>query len=67
MFAIIRAVLALDFRPLDLGAMTLERARLLDGKPVTVSLIAAKSAYMLLGRTMVGAADRDDEVERGSM
>ncbi|MCE9566533.1 MAG: hypothetical protein K8U57_31300 [Planctomycetes bacterium] len=32
---IILAVCALDLRPLDLGAMTLERARILDGKPVT--------------------------------
>jgi hypothetical protein len=29
---IILAVCALDLRPLDLGAMTLDRARTLDGK-----------------------------------
>jgi len=56
-------VCALDYRPLDLGVMSLDRARTLDRKPVTVSLIVAKPVYTLLGRTMVGAADRDDDVE----
>ena len=60
-------LLAFDLRPIDLGGMSLDRARGLDGKPVTVSLIAAKPAYTLLGRTMLGCADRDDEVERGAI
>ncbi|MCE9560680.1 MAG: hypothetical protein K8U57_01370 [Planctomycetes bacterium] len=47
--------------------MSLERARTLNGKPVTVSFLVAKPAYTLLGRTMVGAADRDDDVERGAV
>lgn len=64
---ILFAVIALDLRPLDLGGMSIERARTLDGKPVTVSFIVGKPEYTLLGRTRVGAADRDDEVERGAV
>jgi hypothetical protein len=56
-------VLSADPRPVDLGAISLERARVLDGKTVTVSLLVAKPPYTLLGRTMVGAADRDDGAE----
>jgi len=38
---ILLAICALDLRPLDLGVMTLDRARTIDGKPVTVSFIGA--------------------------
>lgn len=65
MLVILFAVLTLDLRPVDLGAMTLDRARTLDGQMITVSFLVAKPPYTLLGRTMVGAADRDDETERG--
>jgi len=64
---IILTVCALDYHPLELGGISLDRARTLDGKAVTVSLIVAKPVYTLLGRTMVGAADRDDDVERGAV
>jgi len=64
---ILFAVLALDYRPLDLGMMSLDRARTLDGKPVTVSFLVATPPYTLLGRTVLGAADRDDDVERGAV
>jgi len=67
MIAVVLAVLALDLRPLDLGVMSLDRARFLDNKPITVSLIVEKPAYTLLGRTIVGAADRDDDAERGAV
>jgi hypothetical protein len=60
-------VLSADPRPIDLGAISVERARVLDGKTVTVSLLEAKPPYTLLGRTMVGAADRDDGAERGAV
>ncbi|MCE9567331.1 MAG: hypothetical protein K8U57_35465 [Planctomycetes bacterium] len=64
---ILLAVCAADLRPLDLGGMTLDRARILDGKPVTVSFIVGRPTYTLLGRTRVGAADRNDDVERGAV
>lgn len=60
-------VLAADHRPIDLGALSPERARVLDGKAVTASLLVQKPPYTLLGRTVVGAADRDDSVERGAV
>lgn len=61
------AVAVADLRPIDLGALSRERARALDGKAVTVSFVVAKPPYTLLGRTMVGAADRDDGAERGAV
>src|SRR4051812_35885224 len=64
---IVLVVCALELRPLDLGTMTIDRARTLDGKPVTVSFILAKPAITLLGRTMVGPADRGDDVEWGAV
>ena len=64
MLAIIFAVLILDPRPLDLGAMSLDRARTRDGQMITVWFLVAKPLYTLLGRTMVGAAERDD-ADRG--
>ncbi|MCE9564426.1 MAG: hypothetical protein K8U57_20505 [Planctomycetes bacterium] len=67
MLPIIIAICAFDLRPIDLGAMTLDRARTLDGKPATVSFVVAKPSYTFLGRTMVGPADRDDDVERGAV
>jgi len=64
MLVIIFAVLTLNARPLDLGALSLDRARTLDGQMITVWFLVAKPPYTLLGRTMVGAAERDDEAER---
>jgi hypothetical protein len=51
---------------LTFGAISLERARVLDGKAVMVSFVVAKPPYTLLGHTMAGAADRDDGAERGA-
>lgn len=67
--AVVFALLALsaDPRPIDLGALSLERARILDGRTVTASVLVQKPVYTLLGRTMVGAADRDDGAERGAV
>ena len=45
----------------------LECARALDGRLVVASFIAAKPAYTLRGFTMLGAAVRDDGVERGAV
>ncbi len=47
--------------------MSLDRARILTAKTLTVSFIVAKPMYTFLGRTMVGAADRDDGAERGAV
>jgi hypothetical protein len=63
MLPILLAVCALDLRPLDLGALALDRAHILDGKPVTVSFIVAKPLHTLLGRTMEDATERDDCAE----
>lgn len=61
-------VLSADLRPVDLGAPSLERARALDGKAVTATLLAKKPSYTLPNRTVgVGAAERDDDVERGAV
>lgn len=58
------AALSADSRPLNLDALTIDRVRSLDGQVVTVTFIVAKPAYTLLGRTVVGAAERDDGAER---
>jgi hypothetical protein len=39
----------------------------LDGKLVAVSSLVAKPSYTLLGRTVVGAAGRDDWAGRGAL
>ncbi len=52
---------------IDLDSITVERARILAGRPVLASFIIAKPSYTLLGRTSPGAADRDDGAERGAV
>lgn len=64
MLAIVFVVAALDVRPLELGSMSIDRARVLDGQRVAVTFIVAKPVYTLNGFTVVGAADRDDGAER---
>ncbi|WP_439631441.1 hypothetical protein [Gemmata sp.] len=64
MLAFVLLVAALDVRPLDLGSMSIDRARTLDGQRVAVTFIVAKPVYTLNGFTIVGAADRDDGAER---
>ncbi len=60
-------ILTADLRPIPLDGMTLDRARILNGQTLTVSFVVAKPVYTFLGRTMVGAADRDDGAERGAV
>ncbi|WP_439628198.1 hypothetical protein [Gemmata sp.] len=64
MLAIVLAVAALVVRPLDLGSLSIDRARTLDGHRVAVALLVAKPVCTLNGFTVVGAADRDDGAER---
>ncbi len=60
-------ILAPDLRPISLDGLSLDRARTLNGQMLTVSFVVAKPLYTFLGRTMVGAADRDDGAERGAV
>ena len=50
--------------PLNLDTVTVDRARLLDGRIVVASFVVAKPAFTFRGRTVLGAADRDDGAER---
>jgi hypothetical protein len=59
--------LSLVPEPVNLDTVTVERARVLSGRVVVASFVAAKPAYSLAGRTMIGAADRDDGAERGAV
>jgi hypothetical protein len=49
---------------IDLDDITVNRARALDGRRVVAVFRIAKPTYTLLGRTVIGAADRDDGAER---
>ena len=60
-------VLSLCPTPLSLDTITVERARMLHGKLVVASFLVAKPNYTLRGRTILGAADRDDGAERGAV
>jgi hypothetical protein len=62
------ALLALCADPLTVAFDTLDvgRARTLHGQPVTVSLLVAKPSYTWSGRTVIGAADAGDAVERNA-
>jgi len=53
--------------PINLDTVTIERARTLNGKVVVATFLVAKPSYTLFGKTMIGAADRDDGVERGAV
>ena len=58
---------ALPPTPVNLDSLSLDRARLLSGRPVLVTFVVAKPTYTLLGRTVAAAADRDDGAERGAV
>lgn len=60
------ALLALCADPFPIAFDTLElgRARTLHGQPVTVSVLVAKPAYTWAGRTVIGAGELGDGVER---
>lgn len=50
--------------PVDLDGVTFERARALAGRVVVASFLVAKPLVVWKGRTLCGAADRDDGAER---
>jgi hypothetical protein len=60
-------IVAATPRPIDVDAVSVERARTFKGRLVVASFIVGKPAYSLRGFTMVGAADRDDGAERGAV
>jgi hypothetical protein len=62
------ALFALALRPvpLDLDALSVERARSLSGKPVVATFLVPKPSYTWRSVTIVGAADRPDGAERGA-
>jgi hypothetical protein len=64
MFAAAALTLSFALNPIDLGTITADRARLLDGRRVTASLLVTKPPYTWSGDTVVGAADQDDAAER---
>ncbi|MCE9564061.1 MAG: hypothetical protein K8U57_18615 [Planctomycetes bacterium] len=44
-FSSLLVIYALNLRPLNLDILSLDRARMLDGKPVTVSFVVAKLLF----------------------
>ncbi|VTR92529.1 unnamed protein product [Gemmata massiliana] len=66
MFALAFLALAADPLPLSLDTISVERARTLNGKPVIVTMFVAKPIDQLRGRTIVGAVDLPDGIERGA-
>ncbi len=64
---VLLAVSAATPQPIDLDSITVDRARILAARPVLASFLIAKPSYTLLGRTILGAADRDDGAERGAV
>ncbi len=54
-------------QPVSLDSITVERARILHGRLVVANFIVAKPSYTWKGRTVLGAADRDDGAERGAV
>ncbi len=66
MLALAFLALAADPLPLSLDTISVERARMLDGKTFTVTMFVAKPIDQSLGRTIVGAVDLLDGIERGA-
>ena len=65
-------ILSLCPAPLSLDTITIERARMLDGKLVSATFLVAKPSYTWRDGnggvlTILGAADRDDGAERGAV
>ena len=61
MFAVILVALP---QPIDLDALTLEHARRLNGRVVAATFLNTAPLYTLVGRTVVGPADREDGAVR---
>ena len=53
--------------PIDFDGISLERARAMNGRPVVASFLNVAPAYTLLGRTVIGPANRDDGAERSAV
>jgi hypothetical protein len=72
MLSIIAAILlTLAPLPVDLDGISVDRARHLAGRVVSASFLSAKPMDLRQDRrgqwwTVLGAADRDDDVERGA-
>ncbi|AMV29308.1 hypothetical protein VT84_33240 [Gemmata sp. SH-PL17] len=66
MFALAFLTLAADPLPLSLDTISVERARMLDGKQVTVTMFVAKPIDQSPDCTIVGAVDLPDGIERGA-
>lgn len=58
------ALLACCPTPIDLGGVTLPHARAIAGRLVVASFVVATPPDTPLGRTVLGAAERDDGVSR---
>ena len=57
-------VLALLPQPVALSTLRLDRARELQGQFVLARFVIAKPHFTLKNRTVIGAADRTDGIER---
>ena len=57
-------VLALLPQPITLSTIRLDRARELQGQFVLARFVIATPCFTLKNRTVIGAADRDDGIER---
>jgi hypothetical protein len=64
MLTLLVAALATLPQPIDLGGITPERARHLNGRIVSATFLNAAPAYTLAGRTVVGPVNREDGAER---
>src|SRR5262245_15863552 len=64
--ALLAGTLAAVPRPIPLERLSIDQAQTLNGQEVTVTFIVAKPTYTWKGRTIIGAADQPDDVERGA-
>jgi hypothetical protein len=51
-------------QPVNLDAISINRANHLHGKPVVASFIVGKPLYTLKGKTIIGTNDKPDGIER---
>jgi hypothetical protein len=64
MLPFLLATFAILPQPIDLDGISLERARAMNGKLVRASFLNVAPAYTMLGRTVIGPANREDGAER---
>jgi hypothetical protein len=57
-------IAALTPQPVNLDAISIDRANLLHGQPVVASFIVGNPLYTLRDKTIIGTGDKPDGIER---